>query len=113
MRLVTYSKSNHVSRHRGTLPILLTCPHDGDDHPANVRERTDANTPHDCTSFNKFSKSRDPGTEGITRRVAQRIYDVFGESPYVVIAEFSRRFIDANRPADERNSNCAYVDGDA
>lgn len=41
------------------------------------------------------------------------MYEVWGESPYVVIADFHRRFIDANRPADARNRNCAFVDADA
>jgi N-formylglutamate amidohydrolase len=112
-RIVSYSRSRLVSRHRGTLPILLTCPHDGGETPPDVRERTDARTPSDCTGGNKFRNGRDGGTNEITRRIAQRMYQAFGESPYVVIAEFSRRFIDANRPSDKRNSNCAFVDSDA
>ncbi len=103
-----------VSRHQGTLPILLTCPHDGGDSPSGVSERTDALTPSDCTGGRSFNADRDVGTREITRRVAQRMYEVWGESPYVVIAEFQRRFVDANRPAHPTNSrNCAFVDADA
>ncbi|MBZ0203266.1 MAG: N-formylglutamate amidohydrolase [Ignavibacteria bacterium] len=112
-RTVTYSKKNLVSRHRGTLPILLTCPHDGGETPANVRERTKDRTPDDCTGANKFKAGRDVALAEITRRVAQRMYEVWGESPYVVIAEFSRKYIDANRPSRTANNNCAFVDKDA
>lgn len=112
-RTVTYSKKNLVSRHRGTLPILLTCPHDGGETPANVRERTKELTPDTCTGANKFNNGSDSGLAEITRRVAQRMYEVWGESPYVVIAEFHRKFIDANRPSGTANKNCAFVDKDA
>ncbi len=111
--MVSYTTDKLVRRHRGTLPILLTCPHDGGETPPGVAARTAATTPGDCTGGNRFNIGRDSGANEITRRVAQRMYQVFGESPYVVLAEFSRQFIDANRPSDSRNSNCAFVDGDA
>lgn len=109
-RIVSYTTEKFVRRHRGTLPILLTCPHDGGDAPPGVTLRTQANTPDDCTRGNAFNNSRDVGTDDITRKIARRMYQVFGESPYVVIAGFSRNYIDANRPSDDdRNSNCAFV----
>ncbi|MFZ1217757.1 MAG: N-formylglutamate amidohydrolase [Chthoniobacterales bacterium] len=112
-RIVSYTTEKFVRRHRGTLPILLTCPHDGGDAPPGVTLRTQANTPDDCTGENSFKNGRDVGTNDITRKIARRMYQVFGESPYVVTAEFSRNYIDANRPSDDRDSNCAFVDGGA
>lgn len=112
-RIVQYTKTKLVSRHRGTLPILLTCPHDGGEAPASVRKRTEGNTPDDCTGANKFKSGRDSRTSDITRGVAQKMYEVWGESPYVVIAEFSREYIDANRPSDSRNNNCAFNSANA
>jgi len=102
--IVTYSETRFVKRHRGTMPIILTSPHDGTE-TLNVTERTEANSPEECPGF---SGSRDTGTGTITEGIAQKILDVTGLSPYVVIARFHRRFIDANR-----DENCAFIDNDA
>lgn len=104
MPIVTYSETRLVKRHRGTMPIILTSPHDGTE-ALSVTERTEANSPDDCP---RFSGSRDTGTGTITEGIAQKILDVTGLSPYVAIARFHRRFIDANR-----EDNCAFVDDDA
>jgi N-formylglutamate amidohydrolase len=95
---IEYQEDNLVSRHQGTLPVILSCPHGGDEKPEGVPER--AGSDPDCRPI---SKKRDNHTREITTRVAQRILDIFGEAPYVVIAEFHRKYIDANR---ERK--CAY-----
>jgi N-formylglutamate amidohydrolase len=104
MVLVTYSETRLVKRHRGTMPIILTCPHDGTETPPNVTERTETNNPDECGELKTL---RDTNTADVTERVAQRILESSGLSPYVVIARFRRRFIDANR---ERG--CAYVQDD-
>jgi hypothetical protein len=83
MWTITYEKTNLVSRHRGTLPVILSCPHDGKEVPRGVSKRTGANP--DCPPF---KTSRDLHTREITQGIAQRLLDVFGEAPYVVIAEF-------------------------
>ena len=95
MWVIRYEEKNLVSRHRGTLPVILSCPHDGKEVPRGVPKRTGSNP--DCPPFNT---SRDLHTREITEGVAQRLLDLFGEAPYVVIAEFHRQYIDANRPAD-------------
>ena len=105
VQIVGYGQTNLVKHHRGTMPIVLTCPHDGTAIPPNVRERTDPETPASCTGMNKFSVDRDGDIAPITEGVAQKILDLTGLSPYVVIATFSRRFIDANRRPE-----CAFVD---
>jgi len=89
---IKYPVTRLVSHHRGTLPVILTCPHDGDERPEGVPERTGS-----ATGCLPFKKDRDLHTRLITTGVAQRLLDVFGEAPYVVIAEFHRRYIDANR----------------
>jgi len=104
MQIVTYAERRLVKRHRGTMPVILTSPHDGSEEPANVDERTIEETPGGCN----FKKSRDRETAAITEAVAQRILDLTGLSPYVVIARFHRNFIDANRSA-----TCAFIDSDA
>jgi N-formylglutamate amidohydrolase len=96
---ISYSTSKAVSSHRGTLPVLLTCPHDGKIDPG-VAERTGRGS--SCPPLNK---RRDLHTRQITEGIAQAVLDAVGEAPYVVIAEFHRRYIDANRSPD-----CAYDD---
>src|SRR5262245_53512501 len=103
MVIVEYSETRLVKRHQGTMPIVLTCPHDGTETPPDVDPREEDN-PENCRPFRD---GRDLRSAEITERVAQRILDQTGLSPYVVIARFRRRFIDANR--EER---CAFLDPD-
>ena len=106
MWTITYEETNLVSRHRGTMPAILTCPHGGDKQPPGVpNRRTGVELPSDC----RFEPNTDRFTRTITRGVAQVLFDVFGEAPYVVIANFDRAFIDANRALDK----CAFEDPDA
>ena len=98
MWTIEYSVTRLVSRHRGTLPVLLTCPHDGEEEPEGVPART-GSTPG-CPPFRT---SRDLRTREITIGMAQRLLELTGEAPSVGIAEFNRLFIDANRSAE-----CAF-----
>ena len=105
MRIVFYQRGDLVKSHQGTMPIILTCPHGGTLAPPEVAERTSAATPTTCTGINRYVTSGDALTAEITEAVAQKILDVTGLSPYVVIAQFDRLYIDANRPAE-----CAFTD---
>lgn len=104
MSIITYAETHLVKRHRGTMPFILTCPHDGSEAPPNVQERKPEDTPSNC----QFTTGRDRETALITESVAQKILDLTGLSPYVVIARFHRKFIDANR-----SSGCAFTDSHA
>lgn len=106
MQVINYSKKFLVKRHRGTMPIILTCPHGGLEPPPNVEERDEASTlkDGDCD----FKIKRDKETDTITEGVAQKILQLTGLSPYIVIASFHRKFIDANR-----RLKCAFTDSDA
>ncbi len=95
MWTIRYQEVNLVSRHRGTLPVIISCPHDGKKVPPEVPKRTGSNS--ECPPF---KTSRDLRTREITEGVAQRLLEVCGEAPYVVIAEFNRQYIDSNRPAE-------------
>jgi N-formylglutamate amidohydrolase len=95
---IEFNATNLVARHRGTLPLLITCPHGGvADVPGVLQPRSGGI--EGCI----FEPSRDVDTNLVAAGVAQRVLEIFGEAPYVVIAEFHRKFIDANR---ERR--CAY-----
>jgi len=106
MQTVTYEEDRLVNRHRGTMPVILTCPHDGIEDPG-VQPRTREATPRGC----QFETDRDLQTAFITQSVAQKILDLTGLSPYVVVASFNRKFIDANRPRSP--VNCAFTDAAA
>jgi hypothetical protein len=86
MRTMTYEEDRLVKRHSGTMPAILTCPHDGDQSPPRVQERTKEATPGGC----QFTIKSDLQTAFITQSVAQKILDLTGLSPYVVIASFDR-----------------------
>ena len=96
---VDYTTERQVSRHRGTLPVLISCPHGGSEQPEGVNERDGSATPAGCN----FEKKSDLNTRDVALGIAQRLVDLFGEAPYVVIADYHRKYIDANRSPD-----CAY-----
>ena len=98
MRKIEYSETRLVSRHHGTLPVLLTCPHDGNQVPTGVPPRTES--PAGCPPL---ELDRDQRTRAVTEGVAQRLLDLTGEAPSVVIAEFDREYVDANRSVE-----CAF-----
>jgi N-formylglutamate amidohydrolase len=93
-----------VDRLRGTLPVLLACGHDGAKQPEGVRARSREAVPASCA----FNPSRDLRVAGLARAVAEQLRAQAGEAPYVVIAEFHRKYIDANRTAA-----CAFEPGPA
>lgn len=104
MQTVTYEEDRLVKRHRGTMPVILTCPHDGTEKPSGVDERKEENTPDGCGFTPRVTSKLNSSPS----RWLQKILDLTGLSPYVVVASFGREFIDANRP-----KNCAFTDPDA
>lgn len=98
MWVIAYRSARHVGRHRGTLPVVLACPHDGG-AALPVPERTGSRLPTRC----HFTTSRDFQATAITTGLGQRLLELRGAAPYVVFAEFHRKYVDANRSAD-----CAY-----
>jgi hypothetical protein len=93
MRIVKYEECRLVKRHRGSMPVILTCSHGGEQKPPGLDSRKPEDTPPGC----QFELDGDLQTALITESVAQQILDLTGFTPYVVIAEYRRRFIDANR----------------
>ncbi len=101
---IAFPVSNLVARHRGTLPVLITCPHGGTADVTGVLPRSGNTTPAGCN----FERDRDVDTIEVAAGVAQRMLEIFGEAPYVVIAQYHRKFLDANR-----SRICAFEDPDA
>ena len=101
---IDYQVSNLVARHRGTLPVLITCPHGGSAEVPGVPPRNGDTTPARCN----FEKDRDVDTIEVAMGVAQRALEIFGEAPYVVLAQYHRKYLDANR-----SRGCAFEHPDA
>src|SRR4030095_4559334 len=114
MRNISFTERLLVTRAQGSMPLILTCPHGGDKQPPRVlKKRTGAGLPADW----RFEANTDRVTRTIARGVAQLLFDVFGETPYVVMADFDRAYIDANRSkafVDVKSTKtCAFEDRDA
>jgi N-formylglutamate amidohydrolase len=104
MAATTYTRTLLVDRRRGTLPVLLACGHDGAEQPDGVVARSGAGLPASCA----FHLARDLRVADLTRAVAEQLRGRAGEAPYVVIAAFHRKYIDANR-----TEACALESGPA
>lgn len=98
---INYTTKNLVSIKKGNLPILLTCPHDGNVAPKGVPEREKSDLPSGC--HKKFNKLTDSFTHDITVGIYKNIFLQSKKKPNVVLAEGHRKFFDLNRP-----KRCAY-----
>ena len=82
-----------VAVSRGTLPIILSAPHGGRTALARVPVRRGV-------GVEKFVTGRDDNTAELAEKLAGQIEKKLGGRPYVAIARFERKFIDANRPPE-------------
>ncbi|MGE4112160.1 MAG: hypothetical protein AB7E73_15800 [Burkholderiales bacterium] len=78
---------------RGELPVIIAAPHGGrDDVPG-----CDLRTPTGA----RFVTATDFNTDVLARGIAAELERLTGKKPYLVVARFHRKFIDANRRAEE------------
>ena len=82
-----YSDTMILTR-EGRLPVLITVPHGGNRAPPAV------------PFHRRGTTVTDAGTIEVAEALAKHIERNLGAPPYLVAALFSRRHIDANRPAD-------------
>lgn len=78
----------------GTLPIILSAPHGGRLPVPDVPTRRGV-------GIQKFTVVRDENTVELTEKLAAAIEKELGGRPYIVIALFERKQLDANRPPEE------------
>ncbi len=76
----------------GSLPILLTAPHGGHAAIPGVGERRGE-------GLANFVAKADTNTDVLTEKLAEALERKLGQRPYVVLARFHRKYLDANRPA--------------
>lgn len=85
--------SDLVHAEAGGLPVILTAPHGGLQDVPGCEERSSVGT--------RFNNRPDAFTDRLTRSIAEELKRLTGQAPYLVIAHFHRKYIDANRRADE------------
>lgn len=81
-----------VQVEHGDLPIILSAPHGGSDLIPGVPERRGSGA-------KLFRSKSDAFTGQLTEKLADAIEEKLGRRPYVVIARFHRKYLDANRRA--------------
>lgn len=87
----------------GELPVILTAPHGGEQDVPGCAARTPTGT--------RFVNRPDQHTDRLARGIADELKRLTGKAPYLVMARFHRKFIDANRRAGEAygDPGCAAV----
>ncbi|MGV3627362.1 MAG: N-formylglutamate amidohydrolase [Betaproteobacteria bacterium] len=87
----------------GELPVILTAPHGGGQDVPGCTLRSPVGT--------RFVNRPDQHTDVLTRGIADELKRLTGKPPYLVMARFHRKFIDANRRSDEAygDPGCAAV----
>jgi N-formylglutamate amidohydrolase len=80
-----YDAASLVVSSKGTLPLILTVPHDGAESLGSLPVRKNGTI------------ARDAGARALAERVASILEGRLGKRPYLVIARFSRKYLDANR----------------
>lgn len=76
----------------GDIPIILSVPHSGTRPVSGIEPRKNDGTAD-------FTTVRDVNTHQLARKLQAALEKRLGGKPYVVIARFDRKYIDANRPA--------------
>ncbi|QDU23289.1 N-formylglutamate amidohydrolase [Urbifossiella limnaea] len=90
-------ESPFLNVRKGNMPVIISAPHGGTGEIPGVPTRRGVGLP---TGPNGFYTGRDPGTEELAATLAVEVFLKTGKRPYLVTARFSRRYVDANRPAD-------------
>jgi N-formylglutamate amidohydrolase len=85
---------------QGTLPIILTAPHGGRDAIPGIEPRKDRQQVGAYRQWGGFNKGGDLETDVLAEAIAAEIVKLTGEEPYLVVAKFQRKYVDANRPSE-------------
>lgn len=75
----------------GGLPIILTAPHGG-------RQAIPGITPRQGSGVAQFRIERDNNTAELAEAIAVRLRERLRADPFLVVAHFERKYVDANRP---------------
>ncbi len=84
-----FGRKGYVEYAPGTLPLVLTAPHGGDAHPAEIPDRTFGVT------------AADRNTVELARAVREALLELTGEAPHLVLSHLHRSKLDPNREEEE------------
>lgn len=87
------SADEWVTHNPGSLPLIITAPHGGNGSVSGCPERKPVGS--------RFVNRPDAATAQLAQQIADALTAQTGKSPYLVIARFHRRYIDANRAPEE------------
>ena len=76
----------------GNLPLVLVAPHGGRESVPGIGIRQGKGVP-------QFKTGRDHNTAELAEAIAVKLGEISGAKPFLVIARFDRKYIDANRPS--------------
>lgn len=83
---------------QGSMPVILTAPHGGRAEIPNVElRRAQDGTPGPWGGVNTGA---DSSTDVLASGIAAELRKLTGRDPYLVVAKFARKYIDANRPPE-------------
>lgn len=77
----------------GMLPIILSAPHGGRQSIPGVPLRSGAGVV-------QFATGRDNNTDELAETIAQRLEQKLNAKPFLIVARFERKYLDANRPSE-------------
>ena len=86
-----FGHNSYIEYIAGNAPVILTAPHGGALTPASIPDRTAAACGGIATTVT------DGNTIELVRAMQQRFFTRFGSYPHVIIANLSRKKLDANR----------------
>jgi N-formylglutamate amidohydrolase len=89
--------SDLVTIQEGKLPVILSAPHGGTKDVPGVAPRKGEGLP---AGGSGFFTGRDTNTEELAHATSAAIEKKMGKKPYMVVARFHRKYIDANRPPE-------------
>ena len=75
----------------GTLPIILSAPHGGRHPIPGLAVRRGIGVA-------QFTTERDANTDELTEKIAAQLETKLSAKPFLVVAHFHRKYVDANRP---------------
>jgi hypothetical protein len=94
-------EENFISKNPDMLPVILTCPHNGEFVPVGVPIRKKSKSPSKCQT--NFRITGDLLTTALTNEIADNIYGLCQKNVYVEIGLIKRNRCDLNRSPE-----CAY-----
>lgn len=83
----------HILIQKGELPVVISAPHGGREAIPNCPLRVNKSAP-------QFVTVLDTNSDKLAILIAESVEKQTGKKPWLVVAKFSRKYVDANRPEE-------------